>query len=109
MIAEIPITPVGGAGTFPRLVASVVQALADTRLLYQVNAMGTAVEGEFDEILDAFRRVHEAARKHGGRVLVELAVDDRDGAEGELVRSLEEVARLEVGVPLQRLVKASTR
>ena len=109
MIAEIRITPVGGGSTFPRLVASVVQVLADTPLQYQVNAMGTAVEGDFDEILDAFRRVHEAARKHGGRVLVELAVDDRDGAEGELVRSLEEVARLEVGVPLQRLVKASTR
>lgn len=109
MIAEIRITPVGGAGTFPRLVASVVQALADTRLLYQVNAMGTAVEGEFDEILDAFRRVHEIARKHCGRVLMELAIDDRAGAQGELVRSVEQVARLEIDVPTERLVQREPR
>ena len=105
MIAEIRITPVGSEVSFPRLIARVVEALAATPLQYQVNAMGTAVEGSLDEILDAFRRLHEIARKQSDRVLMELAIDDRAGSEGELVRSLEHVKRLELSTPLERLVR----
>lgn len=109
MIAEIRITPVRNGDEFPRLVARVVEVVADSKLQYQVNAMGTVVEGSIDEILETFRRVHAAARQHCNRVLMELSIDDRAGAEGELVRSLDHVRRLEVGVPLERLVAATTR
>jgi uncharacterized protein (TIGR00106 family) len=107
MIAEIRITPVGGKIAFPRLIAEVVDELAQTPLLYQVNAMGTAVEGSLDQILTAFQRIHEVARKQADRVLMELAIDDREGAEGELVRGLEQVRRLELSTPLERLVHAT--
>lgn len=106
MVAEIRITPVTADVSFPRLIAQVVEALAETQLQYQVNAMGTSVEGSLDEILDAFRRLHEIARKRSDRVLMELAIDDRAGAEGELVRSLEHVRQLELNTPLERLVRA---
>ncbi|HEU4430031.1 MAG TPA: thiamine-binding protein [Myxococcota bacterium] len=106
MIAEIRITPVSGEASFPRLIAQVVDALAETPLLYQVNAMGTAVEGTLEQILDAVPRLHAIARKHAERVLIEVAIDDRAGAEGELTRSLERVKRLEVATPLERLVHA---
>jgi uncharacterized protein (TIGR00106 family) len=109
VIAEIRITPVGADVSFARLVARVVEALAETPLSYQVNAMGTAVEGSLDEILDGFRRVHERVRKQSERVLMELAIDDRAGAEGELVRSVDHVKRLEIGTPLERLVRNSPR
>jgi uncharacterized protein (TIGR00106 family) len=104
MIAEIRITPVGHSEDFPRLVARAVEVVAESRLQYHVHAMGTTVEGSLEEILDTFRRLHEAARKHCDRILMELAIDDRSGAEGELVRSLERVKRLEIGVSLERLV-----
>ena len=109
MIAEIRITPVGSDVSFPRLVAHVVEALAETPLQYQVNAMGTAVEGSLDEVLDGFRRVHAAVRKQAERVLMELAIDDRATAEGELVRSLEHVRRLEISTPLERLVRRTAQ
>lgn len=109
MIAEIRITPVARGEEFVRLVARAVEIVAESKLQYQVNAMGTIVEGPLDEILETFRRVHEAGRKHCGRMLMELSIDDRAGGEGELVRSLEHVKRLEVGVPLERLVATTTR
>lgn len=109
MIAEIRITPVGRSEDFPRLVARAVEVVAESKLQYHVHAMGTTVEGTLDEILETFRRLHESARKHSSRLLMELAIDDRAGAEGELVRSLERVRSLEVGVPLERLVVPPTR
>ena len=107
MIAEIRITPVGRGADFARLVARAVDVISRSKLQYHVNAMGTSVEGSLDEILETFRRLHEEARAHCDRVLMELAIDDRAGNEGELVRSLERVRALEVGVPLERLVAAA--
>ena len=104
MIAEIRITPVASKLSFARLVAELVPILAESPLQYQVHAMGTSVEGELDAILEVVRKSHRELRKHAPRLLLELSIDDRDAAEGELVRSLEHVRDLEVGAPLERLV-----
>jgi uncharacterized protein YqgV (UPF0045/DUF77 family) len=71
--------------------------------------MGTTVEGELDEILDLLRRCHAEVRKHSDRVLIELSIDDRAGAEGELVRSVSRVQELELDTPVERLTTASQR
>jgi len=103
MLADLRITPVGAAVDFPRLVAVMVRVVADSRLQYMVHSMGTALEGDLPEILATVERCHEEARKHCKRVLIELSIDDRSGAEGELVRSIEHVREIGTGVPLERL------
>jgi uncharacterized protein (TIGR00106 family) len=104
MLAELRLTPVGSSISFARLVADIVPILAESPLQYQLHAMGTTVEGDLDAILDAVRRCHEELRKHADRVLIELAIDDRTTAEGELVRSLDHVRRLSLDAPIERLV-----
>jgi len=106
MLAELRITPVGTRTPFARLIADLLPILAESPLQYRVHAMGTTLEGDLDAILDLVRRCHEELRKHADRVLVELSVDDRAGAEGELVRGLEHVRALS-GTPLERLVHPS--
>ncbi|HSI98425.1 MAG TPA: MTH1187 family thiamine-binding protein [Gaiellaceae bacterium] len=106
MLAELRITPVGARTPFVRLIADLLPILAESPLQYRVHAMGTTLEGDLDAILDLVRRCHEELRKHADRVLVELSVDDRAGAEGELVRSLDHVRALS-GTPLERLVHPS--
>lgn len=107
MLAELRLTPVGSRISFARLVAEVVPILAASPLRYQVHAMGTSLEGDLDAILALVRACHDQLRKHADRVLIELSIDDRTAAEGELVRSLEHVQDLNVGAPLARLVHAS--
>ena len=109
MIAELRVTPIGSGVDFPRIVAEVVRTLAETQVQYQVHAMGTALEGSLDEILDAVRRCHEVVRKQADRVLIEVSIDDRAGAEGELVRSVERVRSLGLGVPVERLVETRSQ
>ncbi len=104
MLAELRITPVGARTTFARCVAHLVPLLAEAPIQYQVNAMGTTIEGELDAILELVRRAHGELRKQAERVLIELSLDDRSCAEGEIVRSIEHVKALSVDVPLERLV-----
>lgn len=80
--------------------------LAESPLQYQVHAMGTSLEGDLESILDVVRRCHEEARKHADRVLLELSLDDRSSAEGELVRGLQHVRGLRVDAPFERLVRS---
>jgi uncharacterized protein (TIGR00106 family) len=109
MLAELRFTPVGARIPFARLIADIVPILAESPLQYQVHAMGTTVEGGIDEILEVVRRCHRECRKHADRVLLEVAIDDRSAADGELVRSLQHVRELDLGVPLERLVHADAR
>ena len=105
MLGELRVTPIGTPEAFARIVADVTRVVSEGDLQYRVHAMGTTVEGELDEILDLVRRCHLEVRKHSDRTLIELSIDDRAGAEGELVRSVERIRELEMGVPLERLTK----
>jgi uncharacterized protein (TIGR00106 family) len=104
MLAELRVTPVGSKSSFARLIADLVPILARSPLQYQVHAMGTTLEGELDAILELVRQCHRALRQEADRVLIELSLDDRSGAEGEIVRSLQHVRELRVDAPLERLV-----
>jgi uncharacterized protein (TIGR00106 family) len=104
MLAELRVTPVGSRISFARLVSDLVPLLSSSPLQYQVHAMGTTLEGELDEILELVRRCHQELRKHADRILLELSIDDRTAAEGEMVRSLQHVRELRLEAPLERLV-----
>lgn len=106
MLAELRVTPVGHRVPFVRLIADLLPILAESPLQYQVHPMGTTLEGDLDAILAVVRRCHDELHKHAERVLMELSIDDRAGAEGELVRSLERLRQIS-GRPLERLVHES--
>jgi len=103
MLADLRITPIGGERDFPSLVADVVRVISESRLQYMVHSMGTTIEGDLVEILAAVQNCHAELRKHCNRILIELSVDDRSGAEGELIRSIEHVREVGTGIPLERL------
>jgi len=104
MLAEIRVTPVDSRTSFARLIAQLVPILDASPLEYQVHAMGTTVEGTLPEILALVSKCHEQLRKSTDRLLLELSIDDRDAAEGEIVRSLHHLQDLEAQGPLERLI-----
>jgi|GEM_PF-1561534 len=106
MLAELRITPVDVRTDFAALLASVLRVVHDSALPYSVNAMGTVVEGDLGVILQMVRRCHEEARKHTDRVLIELALDDREGRPNELAHSLDRLREVALDVPLERHVAA---
>jgi uncharacterized protein (TIGR00106 family) len=94
MIAEFSVVPVGGGEELAKPVAAVVDLIDRSGLPYQVTAMGTLVEGDWDEVLGLIAKCHARMRRDFPRVLTRVSIDDREGAERRLtgkIRDVEEV------------------
>lgn len=78
-VAQVSVVPVGTAGaSISRHVAHCLDVLEETGLTYELGPMGTAIEGDLREVLEAIARMHESAFGGGVvRVLTNVTIDDR--------------------------------
>ncbi len=84
MIVEFSVVPLGRSDALAGPVARVLDLVDKSGLPYQLTAMGTIVEGEWDEVLGLVRRCHEAMRGQASRVSTHITIDDRAGAAGRI-------------------------
>ena len=93
MLAEFSITPIGKGTSVATYVARCLDIVDASRLDYRMNAMGTVIEGPFDEVLALIAKCHKAVAKDCDRVSTIVKIDDRKGAARQLeakVRRVEE-------------------
>jgi len=77
VVAEFSVTPVVGDELRPYVDAA-VEEVRKSGLKYEVEAMGTTLEGDLDQVLDAIIKAHYAVKAKGAaRVLTEIKIDDR--------------------------------
>ena len=94
MLVEFSIVPIGKGEEISGLVAKVLDIVDACGLPYQLTAMGTLVEGEWDDVFELIKECHRKMREHSDRVLTHIAIDDRAHAKGRIkgkVESVEEV------------------
>jgi uncharacterized protein (TIGR00106 family) len=101
MIIEFSIVPIGRGETLAGPVARVLDLVDKSGLPYQLTAMGTIVEGEWDEVLGLVRRCHDAMRGEAGRVYTHITIDDRPLASGRIAGKVREVEE-SLGRPLKK-------
>lgn len=101
MIIEFSVVPVGRGDELAVPVARILDLVDKSGLPYQLTAMGTLVEGEWDEIMGLVRLCHEAIRGETVRVLTHIAIDDRPGASGRLAGKVRDVETT-LGRPLKK-------
>jgi len=80
VIAEVSVVPVGTkTPSVSRYVAKAIKILEEQKKVkYEVTAMGTILEGELEDVLDAVRKMHNSL--FGGevkRVVTRITIDDR--------------------------------
>ena len=92
-IAEFSITPIGKGVSVGTYVARCVEIVDRSGLPYRLNAMGTVVEGEFDDILKLIARCHHAVMEDCERISTLVKIDDRKGASGQLDAKVKAVER----------------
>jgi uncharacterized protein (TIGR00106 family) len=95
MIVELSVVPVGtGETSVSSYVRAVVKIIEETDLDYQVNSMGTCVQGEWDEIFSTLKAVHDELAKMGcNRIFTTVKIDDRRDKYGTMdakIASLED-------------------
>lgn len=78
-VAQVSVVPVGTAGaSISHHVAHCLDVLDATGLKYELNPMGTVIEGELRDVLEAIALMHESAFGDDVvRVLTSVALDDR--------------------------------
>jgi uncharacterized protein (TIGR00106 family) len=91
MIVEFSVVPIGRGENLAGPVARILDLVDKSGLPYQLTAMGTIVEGEWEEVLDLIRRSHEAMRGESGRVYTHITIDDRPEAADRIKGKVREV------------------
>ena len=85
MIVAFSVAPAGGeSDSVSAAVAEAVRVVRDSGLPYELNAMFTLVEGEWDEVMDVVRRAVEAASVGATRTSLVLKADIRPGHTDQL-------------------------
>lgn len=84
MIIEFSVVPIGVGEELAGPVARILDIIDKSGLPYQLTAMGTIVEGEWDEVIGLVRRCHEAMRGEAARVSTHITIDDRADASGRI-------------------------
>lgn len=78
-IMQVSVIPVGtGSASLGDLVAETVRVAKKHGVKFELNAMGTNLEGDLDALLKIAREMHEAPFHKGApRVVTTLHIDDR--------------------------------
>jgi uncharacterized protein (TIGR00106 family) len=88
MIAELSIVPIGGDESLSAYVAEAYRILAATGLPCERHAMGTNIEGNWDEVMAAINACRIRLVEVTGRVSISIRIDDRPGAGDRLRRKV---------------------
>ena len=78
MLAEFSILPLGKEH-LAEDIAQVLKIVDESSLNYRLHAMGTEVEGSWDEVMGLIRRCHEHMAKTNNRVYTQIKIDDLKG------------------------------
>jgi uncharacterized protein (TIGR00106 family) len=94
VIIDLCIVPVGVGVSLSRYVAACERVLSVSGLKTQLHAYGTNIEGEWDEVMGAVKRCHEALHAMGvPRITTTIKLGtrtDRSQSMADKVRSVEE-------------------
>jgi uncharacterized protein (TIGR00106 family) len=93
VVAEFSITPIGKGESVSEEVARASRIVAASGLPHELHAMGTIVEGTWDEVFDLIRRCHDELARDCPRLSIAIKVDSRAAPRGRLRRKVESVER----------------
>jgi len=79
MIAEFSVTPIGAGVSLRKYVTKAVQIVHDSGLKYELNPMGTVVEGKWDEVMAVIKKCNDELLRECRRVSIAIKIDSRKG------------------------------
>ena len=84
VIVELSIFPMDKGESVSPYVARAVKIIQDSGLPYEVNPMGTCIEGEWEEVMGLVNRSFQSLQKDCHRINLSLKVDYRKGGSNRL-------------------------
>jgi uncharacterized protein (TIGR00106 family) len=93
ILAEFSITPIGAGESLSAYVAECMRIVKESGLPHELTAMGTIVEGEWDEVMAVIKACHTAVRAKCRRVSTLIKIDDREAPPGRIKAKVESVLK----------------
>jgi len=93
VLLEFSMSPLAKGESVGRYVARSLEIVEKSGLDYRLHAMGTILEGEWDQVFNVVRQCFDAMRQDCDRITCSIKLDYRKGTVGRLtskVRSVEE-------------------
>ncbi len=79
-IVEFTVIPAVEEDKINSIVDMAIKIVQDSGLPYEVEANGTTIEGELNQVWEVVKKAHEVAKDHGsGRVFTVIKIDDKKG------------------------------
>ncbi len=101
VVLELSIFPLDKGESVSAYVARAVDLIDRSGLDYQCHAMGTLIEGTFEQVMGVVRQCFEALSADCDRIECHLALDYRKGRSGRLLGKVASVEQ-KVGRPLKK-------
>ena len=94
MIAQFSVIPLGSGISLGEKVAEVIKVVDESGLAYQATAMGTIVEGSWDDVMKIIKKCRDTAMQKSDRVVITISIDERaDGLPDRLEGKIKSVER----------------
>jgi uncharacterized protein (TIGR00106 family) len=100
VLLDFSMSPLGKGESVGPYVARCLEIVAASGLDYRLHAMGTTLEGEWDQVFAVVRRCFEALQADCDRISCSIKVDYRKGPGGRLEAKVKRVEEL-TGRPLK--------
>ena len=91
VLAELSLFPLDKGVHLSDHVAKAVGAIKDAGLSYQLTAMGTLIEGEWDQVMGVVDKCFHTLEAESDRVYLTLKVDAKKGKHNQLHEKVEHV------------------
>jgi uncharacterized protein (TIGR00106 family) len=93
MLFSVSMFPIGSGDELSHPVAEVIDEIDHAGLPYQVSAMNTIVEGDWDQVMPVIRRAHQRMVGEHDRVYLTIAVDEHKNLQSRLKGAVKDVDR----------------
>lgn len=91
VIADLAIFPMDKGIRLSTYVSRAVRIIKESGLSYQFGPMGTAIEGEWDDVMAVVRRCFQALQTDSDRIYMTLKIDYSKNGTGRIVSKVKSV------------------
>jgi uncharacterized protein (TIGR00106 family) len=101
VLLEFSMYPLDKGESLSQYVARSLDIVDNSGLDYRLHAMGTEIEGDFDQVINVVKRCFEAMAADCNRIQCNIKLDYRKGPGGRLASKVASVER-KLGRPLKK-------
>ena len=91
ILLEFSMSPLDKGESVSPYVSRSLEIIANSGLDYRLHAMGTILEGEWDEVMGVVKQCYEKMRSDCNRVTCSMKLDYRKDAKGRLISKVASV------------------